>query len=73
MIAANAVAPSGGVVNVCGPERHDLVDVARAVRSGVVIGLRLGGKALRNGGLIPSDPDVITATTLDQWLAGRTD
>lgn len=74
VIAANVVEPAGAVVDVCGPQRHDLVEVARALwahrgRRGVVIPLRFGGPALRNGALIPERPDVVTATTLDQWLA----
>lgn len=63
-------------VEVRGPAKLDLVDVARAswkargVR-GALIPIRFGGKALRDGSLIPDPADVVTSMTLEQWLAGR--
>ncbi len=64
------------VVEVRGPAQMDLIDVARASRKargvgGAVIPIRFGGKALRDGSLIPDPADVVTAMTLEQWLAGR--
>nr|WP_212763267.1 SDR family oxidoreductase [Gordonia araii] len=64
------------VVEVRGPEQLDLVDVARALRGvrgarGPLIPIRFGGRALRDGSLIPQHPDVVTAMTLDQWLKGE--
>ncbi len=60
-------------VEVRGPERLDLVDVARALRAGKgkVFALRFGGPALTDGSLIPEPADVTTATTLDEWLAAH--
>lgn len=60
-------------IEVRGPDRVDLVDVARAVRGGrgKVFGLRFGGPALTDGSLIPREADVVTETTLAQWLAAR--
>lgn len=62
-------------IDVRGPQRLDLVDVARAVtavegRRGP-IAIRFGGAALRDGRLIPEPADVITETTLEQWLGQR--
>lgn len=61
------------VVEVAGPDELDLVAVARAIarREGSprwVAGIRFGGKAIRDGGLVPSDPDVVTSMTLSQWV-----
>lgn len=73
--AALGSAHQGGqVVDVRGPETMDLVDVARALRAkrgqkGVLIPIRFGGAAMRNGGLIPRRPEVITDMTLEKWLA----
>lgn len=63
-------------VEVSGPVEMDLVDVAKAVAAQTasprwVLGVRFGGPAIRGGGLVPAQPDVVTATTLDGWLAGR--
>ncbi|MFT3899411.1 MAG: SDR family oxidoreductase [Gordonia sp. (in: high G+C Gram-positive bacteria)] len=64
------------VVEVKGPQELDLVDVARASRKargvrGALIPIRFGGKAFRDGGLIPEHPDVVTAMTLEQWLRAK--
>ncbi|MFE0751516.1 NmrA family transcriptional regulator [Gordonia sp. NPDC058843] len=63
-------------VEVGGPVEMDLVDVAKAVAAQTgsprwVLGVRFGGPAIRGGGLVPAQPDVVTVTTLDGWLAGR--
>ncbi|WP_439032290.1 SDR family oxidoreductase [Gordonia terrae] len=69
--------PQGkGTVELAGPEAMDLVDVARALAAQTgsprwVVGLPVGGRAIRRGGLIPAAPDVVTTTTLGGWLAGR--
>ena len=59
-------------VEVRGSEELDLVDVGRAIRQARgkrgPIGVNFGGPALRDGRLIPDAPDVITATTLAEWL-----
>ncbi|MFT3715792.1 MAG: NmrA family transcriptional regulator [Gordonia sp. (in: high G+C Gram-positive bacteria)] len=60
-------------VEVRGPERMDLVDVGRALRRQAgrpgPIAVDFGGLALRDGRLIPEHADVVTATTLQEWLA----
>ena len=63
-------------IEVSGPVEMDLVDVAKAVAAQTgsprwIFGVRFGGPAIRGGGLVPADPDVVTSTTLDGWLAGR--
>lgn len=74
-IVDEVLEPSGRhAIEVRGPQEMDLVDVARAIRSahgkgGWLIPIRFGGAALRNGALIPAHADVVTTTTLDQWLA----
>ncbi|MFT4199203.1 SDR family oxidoreductase [Gordonia sp. (in: high G+C Gram-positive bacteria)] len=64
------------VVEVRGPQEMDLLDVARASRTarglrGAVVPIRFGGKALRDGSLIPDPADVVTPMTLEQWLAAK--
>ncbi len=63
-------------IEVSGPVEMDLVDVAKAVAAQTgsprwIFGVRFGGPAIRGGGLVPANPDVVTSTTLDGWLAGR--
>ncbi|MBD0862044.1 NmrA family transcriptional regulator [Gordonia sp. zg691] len=63
-------------VEVAGPAVMDLVDVAKAVAAQQgsprwVVGVPFGGPAIRGGGLVPDNPDVVTETTLDQWLDAR--
>ncbi|MDL9938352.1 SDR family oxidoreductase [Gordonia sp. ABSL1-1] len=65
-------------VEIAGPDELDLLDVARAIaqRDGSprkVFGVNVGGAAIREGGLIPAHPDVVTPTTLTQWLAADSD
>ena len=72
-LADAATAESSRDVEVAGPEVLDLADVGKAIaqRSGSprwVVGIRFGGAAVRDGGLVPDRPDVVAATTLDQWL-----
>ncbi len=77
VIVDEVLDPSGrSAVEVRGPQEMDLVDVARAIRTatgkgGLLIPIRFGGAALRNGALIPAHADVVTETTLDQWLGAR--
>ncbi|MGB3696463.1 MAG: NAD-dependent epimerase/dehydratase family protein [Gordonia sp. (in: high G+C Gram-positive bacteria)] len=59
-------------VVVAGPEVMDMADVARAIAAKrgspkKVFAVTLA-KGLKTGGLVPQQPDVITETTLDQWL-----
>ncbi|WP_238422054.1 SDR family oxidoreductase [Gordonia sp. 'Campus'] len=63
-------------VEIAGPDRMDLVDVAKALAAQTgtprwVVGVPVGGRAIRHGGLVPAAPDVVTTTTLGGWLAGR--
>lgn len=72
LVGAVTTAPEGDV-EVAGPHVLDLADIGKAIarRSGSprwVVGIRFGGTAIRNGGLVPERPDVVTTTTLDQWL-----
>lgn len=71
-------APAGGrKIEVAGPVEVGLVDVAKAIAAQRksprwVISAPVGGRAVRAGGLVPAHPDVITSTTLDEWLRGTT-
>lgn len=63
-------------VSIAGPQRHDIVDLSRAIADkrgepSRVIGVNIGGKALRNGGLLPSSGTVTATVTFDEWLAER--
>ncbi|AZZ83002.1 MULTISPECIES: SDR family oxidoreductase [Gordonia] len=76
--AGPVTADAGGVrkIEVAGPAEMNLVDVAKAVAAQRgsprwIIGAAVGGSAIRGGGLVPANPDVITPTTLEQWLAQR--
>lgn len=78
--AAPVPANGGGVrkIEVAGPAEMSLVEVAKAVaeRRGSprwVLGAPVGGPAIRGGGLVPANPDMVTPTTLEQWLARRVD
>ncbi len=60
-------------IEVAGPEVLDLADIGKAIarRAGSprwVVGVRVGGSAIRDGGLVPDDPTIVTTTTLEQWL-----
>lgn len=63
-------------VSVAGPQVHDMVDLARRIASQAggprILGLRVGGKAVRTDGLVPDQgaPDLkIDSVTFDEWLA----
>ncbi|MCH5642107.1 MULTISPECIES: sugar nucleotide-binding protein [unclassified Gordonia (in: high G+C Gram-positive bacteria)] len=76
VVAAAQHKPADGVIEVAGPQVLDLVDVAKAIarQKGSpkwVVGIRFGGAAIRDGGLVPSAPDIVTPTGLDDWLAER--
>lgn len=73
VIVEQVLQPGPAVLEVRGPRQLDLVEVARALWAArgehrIVVPIRFGGAAMRNGGLIPDHPDVTTETTLDQWL-----
>ena len=61
------------LVTVRGPQRLDLADVGRVLRpqqgKRAPVAINFGGPALRDGRLIPDPADVVTETTLEQWLA----
>ncbi|WP_026919475.1 SDR family oxidoreductase [Gordonia shandongensis] len=62
-------------VVVAGPEVMDMLDVARMIAAAdgtpkKVVGVRLI-KGLAGGALVPQNPDVVTTTTVDDWLAAR--
>lgn len=64
------------VVEIAGPDTHDMVDVARALvaKTGertIVRGAKLAGGVIAGGGLIPRHPDIVTTRTLDDWLADQ--
>ncbi|MAS54821.1 MAG: NAD(P)H-binding protein [Nocardioides sp.] len=74
-------APAGRAADLAGPEQHDLVVLARRVaavrRAGgrrqrvVPVGLPgSGGRAMREGALLPSSDGPRGRQTFDQWLAG---
>ncbi|MFW0784431.1 NAD(P)H-binding protein [Gordonia sp. CPCC 206044] len=71
---ADAVTSStDGVVEVAGPAVVDLADIAKAIarRTGSprwVVGVKFGGAAIRDGGLVPDSPTVTASTTVDEWL-----
>ncbi|TYQ10784.1 UNVERIFIED_ORG: uncharacterized protein YbjT (DUF2867 family) [Gordonia westfalica J30] len=77
---APAPAGAGGLrkIEVAGPAEMDLLGVAKAVAAQRgsprwILGAPVGGPAIRGGGLVPANPDVVTPTTLDQWLARHAD
>ncbi|MGB3302712.1 SDR family oxidoreductase [Gordonia sp. (in: high G+C Gram-positive bacteria)] len=60
---------------VAGPEVMDMADVAKAIAKHrgspkKVFAITIA-KGVKTGGLVPQQPDVITATTLEDWLATR--
>lgn len=72
--ARNETRSEPRVIEVAGPDELDLVTVARSIarQQGAprwVAGVRFGGAAIRNGGLVPADPEVVTPTTLPEWVA----
>ncbi len=60
-------------MNVRGPQRLDLADVGRVLRqqqgNRAPLAINFCGPALRDGSLVPDPADVVTETTLEQWLA----
>ncbi|KNX37110.1 SDR family oxidoreductase [Luteipulveratus halotolerans] len=72
--------PAGRTYELGGPERRDLVDMARALarrtgRRTPVVPLVVPGaasKAMRSGALVPHDPWRTGVETYDAWLASRT-
>ncbi|WP_243060198.1 SDR family oxidoreductase [Nocardioides sp. SR21] len=67
--------PSGRVADLAGPERHDMVDLARRVAAGRrVVPVRVpgaAGKAMRSGALCPTGDGPRGTITFDAWLAAR--
>ena len=81
LVALALGAPAGRAADLAGPEQHDLVVLARRVaavrRAGgrrqrvVPVGLPgSGGRAMREGALLPSSDGPRGRQTFDQWLAG---
>ncbi|NPC98222.1 SDR family oxidoreductase [Nocardioides sp. zg-DK7169] len=70
--------PSGRVPDLAGPERLDMVDLARRVSEARGLGRRVvgvplpgaGGRAMRSGLLCPTGEGPRGTTTFAQWLAG---
>ncbi|MBA2955375.1 NAD(P)H-binding protein [Nocardioides sp. MAH-18] len=67
--------PSGRVPDLAGPERHDMVDLARRVAAGRrVVPVRMpgaAGRAMRSGALCPTGDGPRGRITFDAWLASR--
>lgn len=67
--------PSGRVPDLAGPERHDMVDLARRVAAGRrVVPVRVpgaAGRAMRSGALCPTGDGPRGRITFDAWLASR--
>jgi uncharacterized protein YbjT (DUF2867 family) len=67
--------PSGRAPELAGPERHDMVDLARRVAGGRrVVPVRLpgrAGRAMRAGALCPSADGPRGRVTFEEWLAAR--
>lgn len=67
--------PSGRVADLAGPERHDMVDLARRVARGRrVVPVRMpgaAGKAMRSGALCPTSDGPRGTITFEAWLAAR--
>ncbi|GAA4363493.1 SDR family oxidoreductase [Nocardioides caricicola] len=67
--------PSGRVADLAGPERHDMVDLARRVARGRhVVPVRVpgaAGRAMRSGALCPAGDGPRGTITFDAWLAAR--
>ncbi|GGO73391.1 3-beta hydroxysteroid dehydrogenase [Nocardioides deserti] len=69
--------PRGLADELAGPEKHQLVDLARKVsarhgRRRPIIGVRLpgeGGRAMATGGLLPGTGARYGTQTFDEWLA----
>lgn len=76
-VLADAVtAPAASDLDVAGPVELDIVDIAKTVARSdgsprSVFGINVGGRALREGGLLPRGEFVQTETTLESWLARR--
>lgn len=73
LLADVVLQPPGRDIEIAGPTDLDLLDVAKAIagRTGSprwTIGINFGGKAFRDGGLLPDHPDIVAPTTLSQWL-----
>ena len=67
--------PSGRAPELAGPERHDVVDLARRVARGRrVVPVPIpgnAGRAMRSGALCPQGDGPRGRTTFDEWLAAR--
>jgi uncharacterized protein YbjT (DUF2867 family) len=68
--------PAGRTPELAGPERLEMVDLARKVAAGrrKVVGVPLpgaAGKAMRSGALCPTGPGPRGTVTFDAWLAAR--
>lgn len=73
VVLADAATSPGHDVEVAGPAEIDLVDVAKAIANETgaprwIVGIRFGGTAIRDGGLLPKGEFVQTSTTLDEWI-----
>ncbi|MGK2320838.1 SDR family oxidoreductase [Gordonia rhizosphera] len=72
-VARAVTAPVADDIEIAGPDVLDLADVGKAIarRTGSpkwVFGVNVGGAAIRDGHLVPDHPDVVTQTSLDQWI-----
>lgn len=71
--------PSGRVPDLAGPERHQMVDLARRVSQARGLGRRVvpvrlpgaGWRAMRTGALCPKDDGPRGRITFEEWLATR--
>ncbi|MEP9392346.1 NAD(P)H-binding protein [Gordonia sp. VNK1] len=77
VLADAATAPTAGDVEVAGPAEMDMVDVAKAYarQEGSprwVIGVNIGGSAMRSGGLLPHGDVERASTTFGDWLKHQT-
>ncbi len=77
--ATGPVDPSGQMIQIAGPETHDLVELARRYlrRRGtraVVVPLHVpgaAGRALRGGAVLPSPEVPLAGPTFEQWLGSE--
>jgi len=71
--------PSGRVPDLAGPERRQMVDLARTVSRARGLGRRVvpvrmpgaGWRAMRSGALCPTDDGPRGRVTFEEWLAAR--
>ncbi|MGV9860558.1 SDR family oxidoreductase [Gordonia sp. NPDC003425] len=74
LIADAALSDDASDRQIAGPQEHDLADLARVIahRNGSprwVLAMPFGGKAFRDGGLLPRGQFEQASTTFNEWLA----